>query len=129
MTKNNGMDNTVNIIPPSPPMAVNLIAFLPCPSRTILWPGNMDNAVASSGTPTNMDGMNSMSAWVMDIESRKTAKDSGEKNLKIKDVAAKVKAPMVLTWTPGMIPVMTPHKIPKRQVRMRSKISITLCLN
>jgi hypothetical protein len=56
----------------------------------------------------------------MDI--RNTHRKSGDRKFKIKADDAKMKAPTVLTWIPGIIPVNAPQKTPKMHATIRSKI-------
>lgn len=75
---NNGNKSIVIIIAPNPPTTANLTASFPFPWITILWPGNIDNTVPSSGTPKNMEGINSINACEIDIEIRNMQRTSGE---------------------------------------------------
>lgn len=121
---NKGSKIIVTIIAPKPPKATKRMASFDLPSNTILWPGKIDSAVASSGTPRKIEGINSKRACEIAIETKKTHKNSKEKIFKRKAVDAKTIAPTVFTWKPGIKPVIAPHKIPIIQARMRSKISI-----
>ena len=69
---NKGRVSIVTIIAPKPPIATILIASFALPSRTILWPGSMDRAVPSSGTPSNVEGINSRIAWDIASDARNT---------------------------------------------------------
>ena len=65
-------------IAPNPPTETMRIASLDLPSKTILWPGRMDVAVPSSGTPRSIDGTNSIRACAIDIETNITHKNSAD---------------------------------------------------
>ncbi len=79
---NKGNKIIVIIIAPNPPKAAKRTASFPLPWITILWPGNIDNTVPSSGTPKNIEGINSSNAWEIDIEIRKIQRTSGEYEFK-----------------------------------------------
>lgn len=112
----------ITTIAPNPPRETILIASFDLPSRTILCPGKIDTAVPSSGTPRSIDGTNSIRACAMDIATKNTHRNSGEKIPSKNADEAKIIAPAVLTWIPGIIPVTAPHKIPKKQAKIRSSI-------
>lgn len=112
----------VTIIAPYPPKATSLMASLPLPCRRRWWPGKTDSTVPSSGTPRNMDGINSSRAWEIDMEIKNTARNSGDKKARIEADAAKTNAPTVLTWIPGINPVTAPQRTPIIQANIRSKI-------
>lgn len=117
-----GKSKMVTRIAPNPPSATKRMASLPLPSRIRWCPGKTDKIVPSSGTPRNMDGINSSNAWEMDMEIRSTPRNSGERKDNTVADDAKVKAPTVLTWIPGINPVTAPQRTPKIQAKMRSKI-------
>ena len=56
------------------------------------------------------------------MEIKNTPKNSGVKKFNRKVEKAKINAPTVLTWIPGIIPVTAPHKTPIRHANNRSKI-------
>ena len=89
------------------------------------WPGKIDKTVPSSGTPKNMDGMKSIIEWDIDIEIKNTPRYSGENEFKRKGEEAKINAPTVFTWRPGIIPVIAPQTTPNKHAIRRSKISTT----
>ena len=107
---------------PKPPNATNLMASLPLPSRRRWWPGNTDSTVPSSGTPRNIDGMNSSSACEMAIDIRITPKNSGDKKASKEAEEANTKAPTVLTCIPGINPVTAPQRTPIMQANISSII-------
>jgi len=78
--------------------------------------------VPSSGTPRNIEGINSSRAWEIDIEIKNTPRNSGDRKARMVADDAKVKAPTVLTWIPGINPVTAPQRTPMIQANMRSKI-------
>lgn len=117
-----GKSKMVTIIAPNPPKATNRMASFPLPSSMRWWPGNTDKTVPSSGTPRNMEGINSKSAWEMDIDIKNTPKTSGDKNASAVADDANTKAPTVLTCIPGIKPVTAPQMTPIMQAKMRSKI-------
>ena len=59
----------------------------------------------------------------MDIKN--TARNSSENTFNKKVVEVNTKAPTVLTWMPGIIPVNAPQITPKMHANRRSKIQIT----
>jgi hypothetical protein len=67
-----------------------------------------------------MEGMNSRRAWDMDIESRNTARTSGDMKVKRNAEDVKRNAPTVFTWIPGIKPVIVPQSTPKRHTRISS---------
>jgi hypothetical protein len=69
-----------------------------------------------------MEGKKSIREWEIDMEIKNTPKNSGVYEFKRYVEDAKINAPTVLTWIPGIIPVKTPHKTPIRQATNRSKI-------
>jgi hypothetical protein len=119
---NNGSKTIVTMIAPYPPIVTILIASIPLPSKTILWPGRIVKAVPSSGTPRNIDGINSIIACVIDMDTNKTHKDSGDVKLNKKVEDANIIAPAVFTWIPGIKPVVVPQIIPRKQAIKKSKI-------
>lgn len=107
-----GSINIVTIIAPKPPTLTILITSFDLPCKTILWPGSIEVAVPSCGTPKSIDGTNSINAWAIDIETIKTQRNSGDNCVnKIFDDANSI-APAVFTCIPGIIPVVVPINIP-----------------
>lgn len=80
----------------------------------------MDSTVPSSGTPRNMEGMNSRRAWDMDMESKNTARTSGDMKVNKNAEDVNRNAPTVFTWIPGIKPVTVPQITPKRHTSMSS---------
>ena len=58
----------------------------------------------------------------MDIEIKNIVKNSIETEFRRKVEQAKINAPTVLTWIPGIMPVTAPHKTPIRHAIKISKI-------
>ena len=56
------------IVIKSPPIIVKNNASMPFPWSNNLWPGKIDNAVESSGTPRKIEGMKSKIVCVTAIE-------------------------------------------------------------
>ena len=114
----------VTKIAPNPPTDTILITSFDRPSSTILWPGSIDVAVPSCGTPKSIEGTNSISAWAIDIETIKTQRNSAETwdNKKADD--ANSIAPAVLTCIPGIKPVVVPINIPIKHAITSSIIAI-----
>lgn len=121
-----GSISMVTIMAPKPPTDTILMTSLDLPCNTILCPGNMDVAVPSSGTPKSIEGTNSINACAIDIDTIKTQRNSGERNVKRKVDEANNIAPAVLTCIPGIIPVVVPIKIPIKQAITNSIIAISL---
>ena len=114
----------INIAPKPPTLTILMTSFdLPC--RTILWPGRIDVAVPSCGTPSNMEGMNSIRAWAIDMETSITHRNSGDRNPKRSPEEANIIAPAVLTCIPGIIPVVVPINMPIKQAITNSIIAIS----
>ena len=99
---------------PKDPIIVNLSAINPFPFRRYLWPGNTPKAVAASGAPRNIEGIESRKVCVTDIEIMKTASDitltydkrNGERLSNDKEIK--------FMWIPGVRPVIMPKKIPAK---------------
>ena len=92
-----GDSKIVTIMAPNPPKDTKRISSFPLPSNKRACPGKIDKTVPSSGTPRKVDGMNSKSAWAMDIEKSKTHKNSGDSEFNKKGDEAKTNAPTVFT--------------------------------
>ena len=116
----------VTIIAPKPPTETILITSFDLPCNTILCPGRIEVAVPSSGTPKSIEGTNSIKACAIDIETIKTHKNSGERNVRRNVEEANKIAPAVLTCIPGIIPVVVPIKIPMKQAITNSIMLISL---
>lgn len=124
MTAKTGSIRTVTMMPPKPPTETILITSFDLPCNTILCPGRTDVAVPSSGTPKSIEGTNSIKACAIDIETIKTHKNSGDKNVRRNVEEANRIAPAVLTCIPGIIPVVVPINIPIKQAITNSIIPI-----
>ena len=112
------------MIAPKPPTETILITSFDLPCKTILCPGRIEVAVPSCGTPKSIEGTNSIRACAIDIETIKTQRNSGDKNVKRKVDDANNIAPAVLTCIPGIIPVVVPINIPMKQAITNSIIAI-----
>lgn len=119
-----GSISIVTIIAPKPPTDTILMTSFDLPCNTILCPGRIEVAVPSSGTPKSIDGTNSISACAIDIETIRTHRNSGDRNVKRNVDEANKIAPAVLTCIPGIIPVVVPIKIPIKQAIINSIIAI-----
>lgn len=123
-----GSINIVTMIAPKPPTETIRITSLDLPCRTIRCPGRIDVAVPSCGTPSNIDGTNSISACAIDIETINTQRNSGDRNVRRNVDEANRIAPAVLTCMPGIMPVVVPMSIPIKQAITNSIIAIH-CFN
>lgn len=109
---------------PNPPTETILMTSFDLPCNTILWPGSIDVAVPSCGTPKSIEGTNSINACAIDIATINTQRNSGENIVSKKLDDANNIAPAVLTCIPGTIPVTVPIDMPIKQAITNSIISI-----
>lgn len=58
----------------------------------------------------------------MDMDNKSTPKNSGDRKVKREVDNVKTKTPTVLTWIPGIRPVIAPHITPNIQAKSKSKI-------
>lgn len=119
-----GSIEIVTSIAPKPPTDTILITSFDLPSKTILCPGSIDVAVPSCGTPSSMEGINSINACAIDMETINTHRNSGETCVSSNPDDANNIAPAVLTCIPGISPVVVPINIPIKQAITNSIISI-----
>ena len=114
----------VTSIAPNPPTDTILITSFDLPCRTIRWPGSIEVAVPSCGTPRSIDGTNSIKAWAIDIETIRTQRNSGDNCVNKRLDDANSIAPAVLTCIPGIIPVAVPISMPMKHAITNSIIAI-----
>lgn len=80
--------------------------------------------MSSSGAPRNIEGTKSMNVWVIDMDTMKMAKESGENgSLSITD---RMNVATRLIWIPGARPVNVPARQPMRSAKINSKIKVFL---
>ena len=97
------------------------MASNPLPCMSNLCPGNTESAVDGSGAPKKIEGMKSKIVWVIAMEIAKEAKEIGDiPKARKKDELPKRMKQTELTWIPGIKPVNTPTRIPRR---IKDKIS------
>ena len=85
-----------------------------------MCPGNIDNAVSSSGHPKNTEGIKSVNVCVIDIETMKTARYIGLIFMKIEVEREISKTPRRFIWIPGVNPVTIPARMPINKARIIS---------
>ena len=103
---------TPNTRPATLPPMDNWIASMPCPFLTSRCPGNSANP-SSPGTPRNRPGTTSKNVWEMASAQVKASNaENSTPNEAKPALPASSSATTVLTWMPGIRPVITPNNAP-----------------